>query len=153
METSFNEIDSTKSTFPSQNGNSASELSSYSRGKQLENDGFAAKTIADSSHFLSLRRDGDGSDMDVSEDYPSETRAVTRKGLKMSVPLIRVEDWSSSESDMEDDYDESLPPFCFVGTRDKVGFYCLVSGVFNLCRKTRVNKNIFMMTSVVEICF
>lgn len=142
METSFDEIGSTKSMFPSQNGNSASELSSYSHGKQLGNDDFAAKTFADSSHFLSLRRDGDGSDMDVSEDYPSETRAVTRKGLKMSVPLIRVEDWSSSESDMEDDYDESLPPFCFVGTRDKVGFYCLVLEFFIYAERPELIKTL-----------
>ena len=123
METSFDEIGSTKSMFPSQSGNSVSELSSHSREKQLQNNDFAVKSVADSSQFLSLGRDGDGSDMDISEDHPSETRAVTRKGLKISVPLIRVEDWSSSESDMEDDYDESLPPFCFVGTREKVRIF------------------------------
>jgi len=66
-----------------------------------------------------MERDGNGSDMDISEDYPSETLATARKDSTFSVPVIRVEDWSSSESDMEDDIEDSSPPFCFVGTREK----------------------------------
>lgn len=110
-------------TFPSQIGHSFSKLPRFARVKQLDNnaENFAT-VVADSSDFLVLEGDGSGSEMDIAEDYPNETRALTRKDSAFCVPLIRVEDWSFSESDMEDDFEDSLPPFSFVGTREKVGF-------------------------------
>jgi len=112
METSFTGICNPKSMFPTQNGNSLSELQHCSRGKD-------AAPVDESSDCYTMERDGNGSDMDISEDYPSETLATARKDSTFSVPVIRVEDWSSSESDMEDDIEDSSPPFCFVGTREK----------------------------------
>lgn len=119
METSFTEI-TNKGVFPGQNEGLLSEPMGHSRGKQDKNGNFV--TVADTTAFLSLERDGHASDMDISEDYPSDSRVTARKHSAFSVPLIRVEDWSSSESDMEEEFDESLPPFSFVGTREKVSF-------------------------------
>lgn len=122
METSLAGIGNTENMFPNKNGNSFGELSRCARGKELENGNFAT-SVDESPDYFTLERDDNGSDMDISEDYPNETRAIARKDSAFSVPLIRVEDWSSSESDMEDDFDESLPPFCFVGTREKVSLF------------------------------
>lgn len=131
METSFTGTGNNDGLFSNQNGYSFSKLPRFAHGKQVNNnESFTA--VEDSSDFLVSEGDGSGSEMDITEDYPSETRAITRKDSTFCVPLIRVEDWSFSESDMEDDFEDSLPPFSFVGTREKVKpilcliFTCLV---------------------------
>lgn len=118
METSLTGIGSKGSMYQKQIGNSLNEMSHYSPGKQLIHGNFIA-SVDESSNIFTQERDNNSSDMDISEDSPNETRAIARKDSTFSVPVIRVEDWSSSESDMEDDFDECLPPFCFVGTREK----------------------------------
>lgn len=123
METSFTGIGNNEGMFPNQSGHSFSKLPRFARGKQpLDTDeGFTS--VEDNSDFLASEGDGSGSEMDIAEDYPSETRAIMRKDSAFCVPLIRVEDWSFSESDMEDDFEDALPPFSFVGTREKVRFF------------------------------
>lgn len=120
-------IVNTEGIFPNQVGHSFSKLPRFARAKQLNNDteSFASVDV-DNSDFLVSEGDGSGSEMDIAEDYPSDTRAITRKDSAFSVPLIRVEDWSFSESDMEDDFEDSLPPFSFVGTREKVNRSLLI---------------------------
>lgn len=148
METSFTGIGiNTEGVFPNQNhGHSFSKLPRFPRGKQLDSDAESFASVDDSSSdFLVSEGDGSGSEMDIAEDYPSETRAITRKdSARFCVPLIRVEDWSFSESDMEDDYDEALPPFSFVGTREKVSLFLIRlargSEFFNFILSMRVFK-------------
>jgi len=123
METSFTGIGNNQGMFVNQGGHSFSKLPRFSRAKQplANDDGFAS--VEDSSDFQVSEGDGSGSEMDIAEDYPSETRTIMRKDSAFCVPLIRVEDWSFSESDMEDEFEDALPPFSFVGTREKVIFF------------------------------
>ena len=108
--------------FSSQNGSYSSNLQSRSPGQLAYKENFGGSFAANSEILLS-ERDGHGRDGEISEDYPSETRSIVRNDSAFSVPLIRVEDWSSSESDIEDDFNDSLPPFRFVGTKKKVTFF------------------------------
>lgn len=127
METSFTGIGNNQSMFVNQGGHSFSKLPRFSRAKQpLANDDGSA-SLEDSSDFLVPEGDGSGSEMDIAEDYPSATRSIMRKDSAFCVPLIRVEDWSFSESDMEDEFEDALPPFSFVGTREKVIFFLHLS--------------------------
>ncbi len=120
-------IGNTEGIFPNQIGHSFSKLPRFARVKQLNNEAESFASVdADNSDFLVSEGDGSGCEMDIAEDYPSDTRAITRKDSAFSVPLIRVEDWSFSESDMEDDFEDSLPPFSFVGTREKVNLSVLI---------------------------
>lgn len=125
METSFTGIGNNAGMFSNQGGHSFSKLPRFTRGKQPldSDDGFTS--VEDAADFLVSEADGSGSEMDIAEDYPSETRAIMRKDSAFCVPLIRVEDWSFSESDMEDEFEDALPPFSFVGTREKVFFFCI----------------------------
>jgi len=125
METSFTGIGNNDGMFSNQGGHSFSKLPRFARGKQtLNGDNGFTSAVEDASDFLVSEGDASGSEMDIAEDCPSETRAIIRKDSAFCVPLIRVEDWSFSESDMEDEFDEALPPFSFVGTREKVFFFC-----------------------------
>lgn len=123
MDTSFTGIGNNEGMFSNQGGHSFSKLPRFARGKQpLDSDDVFTST-EDASDFLVSEGDGSGSEMDIAEDYPTETRAIIRKDSAFCVPLIRVEDWSFSESDMEDGFEDALPPFSFVGTREKVIFF------------------------------
>lgn len=126
METSFTGIGNNAGMFSNQGGRSFSKLPRFTRGKQPldSDDGFTS--VEDAADFLVSEADGSGSEMDIAEDYPSETRAIMRKDSAFCVPLIRVEDWSFSESDMEDEFEDALPPFSFVGTREKVIFFSVL---------------------------
>ena len=124
METSFTGIGNNEGMFSNQGGHSFSKLPRFARGKQTldGDDGFTS--VEDASDFRVSEGDASGSEMDIAEDYPSETRVIIRKDSAFCVPLIRVEDWSFSESDVEDEFEDALPPFSFVGTREKVIFFC-----------------------------
>lgn len=105
--------------FSNQNGYSFSKLSRFAHGKKVKDNESFTSVKEESSDILVSEGNGSGSEMDITEECPSETRAITRKDSTFCVPLIRVEDWSFSESDMEDDLEDSLPPFSFVGTKEK----------------------------------
>ncbi|XP_027037051.1 uncharacterized protein [Pocillopora verrucosa] len=119
METFLTGAGNNDDLFSNQNGCSYSKLPRFVHGKKVNNNESFTSVEEDSSDILVSEGDGSGSEMDITEDYPSETRAITRKDSTFCVPLIRVEDWSFSESDMEDDLEDSLPPFSFVGTKEK----------------------------------
>ena len=123
METFLTGAGNNDDLFSNQNGCSYSKLPRFVHGKKVNNNESFTSVEEDSSDILVSEGDGSGSEMDITEDYPSETRAITRKDSTFCVPLIRVEDWSFSESDMEDDLEDSLPPFSFVGTKEKVKVY------------------------------
>ena len=120
MEASKSATEASKNMFSSQNGNSLGDLQRWSPGEQPGNGNFATSVAG---LFAAFGQDGRGCDVEISEDHQSETRSVLKRDSVFSVPLIRVEDWSSSESDIEDDLSDSLPPFRFVGTRKKVNFF------------------------------
>lgn len=122
MDSSKNDNAAGQSTFSSQNGSYSSNLQSCLPEQRAYKENFGV-SFAANSETLSSERDGHGRDRKMSEDYPSETRSIVRNDSAFSVPLIRVEDWSSSESDIEDDFNDSLPPFRFVGTRKKVTLF------------------------------
>ena len=115
----FTEVKSEENMSPNQAENSINDLSCFLPGNKLIERNFIS-SFSKREGVFALDKDGNGSDMDISEDCATETReTVNRKDSIFSVPLIRVEDWSSSESDMEDDFDECVPPFSFVGTKEK----------------------------------
>lgn len=84
-------------------------------------DGFIL--VEDVVDFLVLEVDGSGFEMDIVEDYLSEIWVIMRKDLVFCVFLICVEDWSFLESDMEDEFEDVLFLFSFVGIREKVIFF------------------------------
>ena len=132
----FTGVKSEENMSPNQAENTIDELSCYLPGNKLIERNFIS-SFSEREGVFALDKDGNGSDMDISEDCATESRVtVNRKDSIFSVPLIRVEDWSSSESDMEDDFDESVPPFSFVGTREKtIQFFtyevCISGRTFN----------------------
>lgn len=146
METFLTGAGNNDELFSNQNGCSYSKLPRFVHGKKVNNNESFTSVEEDSSDILVSEGDGSGSEMDITEDYPSETRAITRKDSTFCVPLIRVEDWSFSESDMEDDLEDSLPPFSFVGTKEKVKVYSVfiffrVNFCFRVVRRCK-KKNV-----------
>lgn len=92
-------------------------------GKKVNNNESFILVEEDSLDILVLEGDGSGFEMDIIEDYLSEIWVIMRKDLIFCVLLICVEDWSFLESDMEDDLEDFLLLFSFVGIKEKVKVY------------------------------